>query len=253
MKVRTWVALLLAGAGCSGGNDSETKDSGAADADTDADSDADTDADTDTGAVEGPVTLLTEGYGHTAEEWGPIWWNWLYSMGPDANPVLDTADCNTNQSEDVFFLGPSYAGAASRTCTVPSGMPIFFPMDTLELDNHGPEYNYEAPADYLGSLVENFVASASDRALTIDGQTWDAAALAAHDGAYQVFVLTVPDIDPNFLEVLGLPYWSGDIDPAVCDGVWILLDPLPPGVHHIAFHTAFPTYSIDVEYELTVE
>jgi hypothetical protein len=248
MGLRSWLALVLVG--CSGDEDTQPKDTGEADADTDSDTDTDTDTDADT---DGPVTLLTEGYGHSAPEWGPIWWNWLYSMGPDANPVLDTADCDTNQTEAVFFLGPTYVGSASRTCTVPAGMPLFFPMDTIELDNHGPYQEYDASAEYLGSFVESFIAGAFERSLTIDGQTWDTAALAAFDGPYQTFVLTVPDIDPNFLDFLGFPHWSGDLDPAVCDGVWILIDPLPPGTHHISFHSSFPSYTIDVDYELTVQ
>jgi hypothetical protein len=45
---------------------------------------------------------------------------------------------------------------------------------------------------------------------------------------------------------------SGDLAPAVADGFWIMLAPLPVGEHVIHFRGATPDFETEVIYDLTV-
>lgn len=58
------------------------------------------------------------------------WWDWEESSPVDANPIDDPtgAACAQNQPSDVWFLAGTHGGNAHRTCTVPSGPKIFFPV-----------------------------------------------------------------------------------------------------------------------------
>jgi hypothetical protein len=253
-----WMWLALAAA-CSGDKDGQTGETGLpegdadTDADTDSDTDTDSDADTDTDA-DTDVAVITplEGpaYGATLGEWGGRWWNWSYSMPGDAHPILDTTTaCDVNQPDDMFYLGGTYGWDTVRTCTVPAGKPIFFPIATVEYDNYG---GYSYTADELLYYADLSQDGMVTRRLEIDGQVWENEELDPYRGA-TAFVLTVPDIYPNLMYWLYEIEFSGDLDPAVTDGTWVLLDPLPPGEHHIAFEAASGSFAIAVEYNLTVE
>ncbi|HZM15076.1 MAG TPA: hypothetical protein VFE28_03665 [Candidatus Krumholzibacteria bacterium] len=52
------------------------------------------------------------------------------------------------------------------------------------------------------------------------------------------------------------PCVTGAPQPAVVDGFWIMLAPLPPGVHTLHFHSELPDFGgfmVDVTYNLTVQ
>src|SRR5882762_5062046 len=58
------------------------------------------------------------------------WWQWVLSVPTAANPLTDTsgANCMVGQRGPVWFLAGSFGGAASRRCSVPEGVPLFFPI-----------------------------------------------------------------------------------------------------------------------------
>jgi hypothetical protein len=64
-------------------------------------------------------------------EWTESWWNWLVSIPKDTNPALDINGkyCHKGMQHDypVFFLVGSLNETASRSCTIPSNMSLFFP------------------------------------------------------------------------------------------------------------------------------
>ena len=59
------------------------------------------------------------------------WWQWALSIPAAINPVSDTtgANCMVGQRGPVWFLAGSITGVPTvRTCTVPEGVPLFFPV-----------------------------------------------------------------------------------------------------------------------------
>ena len=67
----------------------------------------------------------------------------MFAIPNTHNPLLDTtgADCQVDQSGKVFFpcrQRPRQTEAVSRTCTVPTGHMLFFPLITLK-DNVAEE------------------------------------------------------------------------------------------------------------------
>ncbi len=71
-------------------------------------------------------------YGHTYEEWAAAWWQWAYSLPADeTHPLIADGemDCSAGQKGNVWFLGGNFAGSeANRTCEVPAGKALFFPI-----------------------------------------------------------------------------------------------------------------------------
>ena len=66
-------------------------------------------------------------YGH----WAVQWFQWAYGAPAAVNPVLDTtgANCGQRQVGYVWFLAGSFGGdPVVRSCTVPAGMALFFPL-----------------------------------------------------------------------------------------------------------------------------
>ena len=58
------------------------------------------------------------------------WWQWVISIGQSENPLLDPtgADCAVGQEGPVWFLGGTFGGPATRSCTVPAGKALLIPV-----------------------------------------------------------------------------------------------------------------------------
>src|SRR6202043_2144227 len=59
------------------------------------------------------------------------WWQWALSIPTSINPQLDTTggNCMVGQRGSVWFLAGIFGGgSATRTCAVPEGTVLFFPV-----------------------------------------------------------------------------------------------------------------------------
>jgi hypothetical protein len=68
------------------------------------------------------------------------WWRWAAQIPASLNPVADRTGflCRIGQSGSFFFLAQSGGGpAVRRTCTVPAGRAVFFPVITLRCSGRG--------------------------------------------------------------------------------------------------------------------
>src|SRR5262245_19264506 len=77
-------------------------------------------------------------YGASYEEWAARYWQWLFSVPSDVNPIFDVdgINCDENQSDgDVWFLVGAAEGKRERTCSVPEGKAMFIPIIALECDS----------------------------------------------------------------------------------------------------------------------
>jgi hypothetical protein len=194
------------------------------------------------------------------------WWQWALTQPVNTNPLLDTtgADASNNQpaNGDVFYLAglvslnAGLEASVERTITIPPGKRLFFPILNSEAD---------IPSSVLGSTtVPQLRAEAAFFAdqiqslfLTIDGK--DAGDLTAYRTVSPVFSFVLPPQD-NLYQFFGLNI-SGLVSPAVADGYYVLLTPLPPGKHTIVFGGTTKTldqngqpqiFSLRITYHITV-
>lgn len=68
--------------------------------------------------------------GLSSEDLQSRWWTWALSEPVGTNPVADEdgSDCERNQPSDVWFLAGTFGTHAKRTCSVPEGVPVAFPL-----------------------------------------------------------------------------------------------------------------------------
>jgi hypothetical protein len=80
-------------------------------------------------------------YGRTYSEWAAKWWQWALAIPVATHPLFDNGDCRVGQAGQVFFLGGRYcstvdpncnAQVVTRSCTVPSGKALLFPIVNVE-------------------------------------------------------------------------------------------------------------------------
>lgn len=179
-------------------------------------------------------------YGSTYAEWGAKWWQWLLSVPAATNPNLDLTglDCSKGQTGQVWFLAGTFdsnAGAIRRTCAVPTGVSLFFPIqDTLFGAGAGdcltPGIN---PGPCQEDALRAAAAANQDNpqvlSAIVDGVSLQQ--LTRYRFQSPFFAYTLPD--ENVLQALGVPDPKGTYFPAVTDGYWIMLTPLTPGTHTI--------------------
>jgi hypothetical protein len=53
----------------------------------------------------GVLPPLSKPYGMSYGQWSVRWWQWVFSLPANNNPILDTGDCSAGQSGPVWFLG----------------------------------------------------------------------------------------------------------------------------------------------------
>jgi hypothetical protein len=182
-------------------------------------------------------------YGLTYGEWTAKWWQWAHSIPTENNPMLDETgeDCAQaqNQTSPVWFLAGTSGGSVERTCTIPTGKAILFPVVNTVNIRAASETDEEllAGAKNQADLVTTLEVS-------IDGvplqDLWN----------YRIqspfFDVTLPN--DNIFGISGGTYRS------IADGYWVFLEPLPPGQHEIRLHGVMgdPTAASIVNLETAV-
>lgn len=182
--------------------------------------------------------------GQTYGEWSAEWWQYVLSFPTSTNPLLDPtgADCAQRQTGNVFFLVGSFIGPVVRDqCHVPGGQFLFFPLVNIVDVNVANQ-----TADELFKEVKHIEDGAHDLHASVDG-------------------VPVPISKPGFRtmspafsvtlkgkNLFGLK--PGTYSPAVADGYYLLLTPLPAGAHTITFGGTDGTrFTQDITYHLVVD
>jgi hypothetical protein len=200
-------------------------------------------------------------------ELSALWWQWIYSFPADTNPNLKTGnvDCRFGQSShtrsaQIWFLAGTFGvptdGPIDRTCPVPRGISLFFPLLNIELDNVGCCTPSSLPFSFSIQQMKQLAAANQDNPQELHALV-DGAPVPVYRAQSQVFSYSVPATH-NVLQFLGLTIpganWpSTTVFPAVSDGYWVMVDPLPPGDHVIQFGGIANTgFTVDVTYHITV-
>src|SRR5437879_12250395 len=83
-------------------------------------------------------TPMSTPYGISYGQWTVKWWQWLLSIGRQVNPALDSTGkfARMNQTDSaVWFLAGTLGGeTVKRSCEIPSGRSILFPLLNYEMN-----------------------------------------------------------------------------------------------------------------------
>ena len=195
-------------------------------------------------------------YGSDYAGWSAEWLQWFMSQPVDGHPGNDSPgfDVTAGQSGDVWFLAGNYS-PEPRTCTIPAGKALFFPMYNAECSSLEP-----AESGFHGDTAKEQRTCAKYWAdhivqpyCEIDGKA------VAKPESYRV-------TSPQFTFTAPTPWIFGDTGgtgTSVGNGYYILLSPLSPGEHTLRFggilHFTLADdgfdgdFPIDMTYHLAIE
>ena len=190
--------------------------------------------------------------GKTYGQWSAAWWQWALSIATSQNPMLDETGANAGvgQSGPVYFLAGTMGASVERTCTVPAGKAILFPIIT----SFGC---VTAPGETVESLTatnKDWIDHVTELEVNVDGVALTN--LGSFRFVAPVFMISFDAVDPLY-DIAPGPYTT------VSDGYWIMLEPLSAGQHTIYFRAKIvcpaPTpggeqvFETSVTYNLTIQ
>jgi hypothetical protein len=177
--------------------------------------------------------------GRSQADWTTVWWQWAASFPDDESPVGDRsgARCGASQSGAVWFLAGTFETRRTiRTCTVPRGKYLFFPLINYMV--YPPEGSTAACAT-LQAGAADVTDGVSSLVLEVDGVR--GTALESHRMVpARCFNLYGRDASEDYV-------------PAAANGYYVMLRPLKPGKHTLNFGGALPDMRQAVTYTLIVE
>lgn len=176
-------------------------------------------------------------YGDTLVTWSERWWQWALAFPASASPALDQTGryCAEGQSGPVWFMETEFgSGPVTRTCTVPAHTALLVNLSGILNDYPCPFPGFgPAPGqslqDFLTQGAEAVVNGVSSLTLTVDGDS--VPGLFAYRVTTPLFEFTG---DASLATVLD-PCIQGTPQPAVSDGFFLMLKPLPAGAHTVTY------------------
>ena len=184
----------------------------------------------------------------------------MLSIPLDTSPLTDLTGerVGLGQTGSVWFLAGTGAGLGpvQRTCTIPQGKALFFPIVNWLNDYPCPDPTFQPPEgvsleQWLTEYAMWLVDHTTELAVEVDGvalqNLWNYRATSS------LFYFTS---DPS--HVANDPCVTGGSQPGVADGYWIMLPPLKTGSHTLHFYSksVFPEwdweFSVDVTYHIKI-
>jgi hypothetical protein len=186
------------------------------------------------------------------------WQQWALSIPTSVNPQLDTngENCMVGQRGSVWFLAGVFIGGAgmpTRICSVPEGKALYFPViNSVQINV--PNVCGQGPNNFsvreLRSMAAPIIDGATNLSVTVDNAIKNLRRVKS-----EVFEVALPE-ENVFDSLCGGPgsVPAGVYSPAVDDGFYVLLKPLPVGHHTLHIHAESLAFSViqDVTYNLTV-
>lgn len=189
--------------------------------------------------------------GKSYAQWSAAWWQWSLALPVENHPSIDTADIDVTagQSGNVWFLASTF-GTMKRDVTIPAGTALFIGMLNVETSSLEAAPFFGATEAEQRAIANSFADLIVDVSFSIDGRA-------------------VPNIEafrvesPQFEFTAPTPWIfgpTGGTGTSVADGYYVMVTPLPKGVHTIQYSGAF-RYSdapgdeslIDMTYSITVK
>jgi hypothetical protein len=183
------------------------------------------------------------------------WWQYINSIPPAANPLIDPTggSCMVGQRDPIWFLaGTFYGGTAARTCMIPAGQWLFFPVinnvwfNTPNICGQVGSLNVAE----LRDIAAPFIEASTNMSVMVDGKAIKNLVRIKSE----VFATTLP-ADNIYNSGCGGPdsVPAGVYSPSVDDGYYVLLKPLSVGNHTLNIHAeSSGGFVLDVTYHLVV-
>jgi hypothetical protein len=194
------------------------------------------------------------GPGPIARSSDAAWWQWALAIDAAQNPLLDETGqyCALGQGGHEWYLAGTFTGeTVERTCSVPVGTWLFFPIVNsiwIDTPNEPPEslcYQGGVPQlDFGRAYNKAFVDAATNVSASLDGHGLPLTRLQS-----DVFDVALP-ADNLFSVFLGCP--PAGTYQAVDDGWYAKVGPLSRGNHQLKLTGQSGGFVIDVTYHLIV-
>lgn len=173
-------------------------------------------------------------------KWSVLWWKWAASFKEEDSPIADRTgvNCGSKQGEYVWFLAGTYGTKRTvRTCTIPAGKHLFFPLINYIVT---PSAGSSVRCPGVRAEAAQLTNDVSALILEVDGKRFSG--LERHRQAtVECFELG----DNNSI--------ASTSGPAASNGYFVMLRPLSRGKHVINFGGALPSMLQAVTYTITVE
>lgn len=195
------------------------------------------------GVESNDLSIEPKPYGKTLEEWAKEYWQWNVGLPPgdipkDNNTNLDKCIFGSDRQKTMIFLLEAYDLTYSTKCNISSKSPILVPLLIGECDP-----SVDEPRVKTGKIEdlwacgkdanEGFKAwevSLDNRVLFKKAGNEEVNANLKDDILVRnssLFNITIPQV--NKYEA------NAGVYPAVVDGYYLILKPLPPGEHTLSY------------------
>ncbi len=201
-----------------------------------------------------PINTIPDG--QTYGRWAAQWWQWAVGIPLAKNPLLDTtgANCGERQVDEVWFLAGFFGpGKVVRSCTVPAGKSLFFPLINL----------------FYGALLSDPPATRTEEYVRANGSCTEPAQISARIDDFRIpnpnrfftgppgsqspiFNIQMPPGNIFGLDESGAPELV--VSPTAEQGYYLFVHPLRPGKHTIQWKASGCTAgnTQDITYLLNV-
>jgi hypothetical protein len=220
-------------------------------------------------ALATPMALAGVGQGaneaDTPEELAAVWTQWAFSKPVDVDspligsykggPRCDGTPLSPTQGNTWFLAGTFDSSKVVRTCTMPAGTQLFFPVVNWIAFPFAPK---ETPQNQRKAAIDAMNATLNDpqfsMLVTVDGKEVKSNRIVRAVSPPSFFTVTLPE--ENAFDPLVPPEGVlGDVyEGWTTDALWVTLPPLPPGEHTIHFEARARSVGVsqDNTYILTV-
>jgi len=201
-------------------------------------------------------------YGVSYQEWAARFWQRLLSLPVDAASY--SAPLSDGQSGEVWLLASPLGSPPSATMqfSIPAGKAMLISPLSIWADNGNCPSFTDFTVDELRAQVSGAWSQVTETSITIDGVTIPGLT-NPQDSPYLVdataFSYTLPDHDNYATVLFGATCIANGatIGPAVAEGEFLMVQPLPAGKHIIHMTAVFgpaasPFLVTDITFVITV-
>ncbi len=186
-------------------------------------------------------------YGAAMSTWAQRIDQWIYSEPFDVNPGYDQtgAHCAIDQHGPAWFVPPIFVQPgtkhpfiqnATRPCTVPAHHALLLDIGSVVDDWPCPDPSFTPPPgeslyDFLVADAKPVMDTVNALSVSIDGKAIPGVLSYRFRSAHLFLIKGDLSLQPVLDGCI-----TGSYQPAIVDGFFMMVKPLPPGFHTIVVH-----------------